>query len=205
MGDNLYIKLQRVRAELLKEEINMTGENKYSNFKYYQMQDFLPFVTRISSEQGICPVYNIVDNCACLKIINCENIEESIEFKINLESLKDLQIKGANSVQVIGGLITYTKRYLYMMAFEIAEQDSFDNTMPNEQNKADDIKITYINDIKLKVIRKKLQEADVTEEKICETFAVDTLEHITEELFPRLMKKLDKTIEIKQNSENDLA
>ena len=44
--------------------------------------------------------------------------------------IAELTLKGANAIQNVGGLTTYTRRYLYMIAFEIAENDEFD---PNQQ------------------------------------------------------------------------
>ena len=46
----------------------------------------------------------------------------------NAKIMKDITIKGANEIQALGGVETYQRRYLYMMAFDIIESDMFDAT-----------------------------------------------------------------------------
>jgi hypothetical protein len=40
--------------------------------------------------------------------------------------MKELDIKGANAMQSLGGIETYQRRYLYMSALDITENDMFD-------------------------------------------------------------------------------
>ena len=55
-----------------------------------------------------------------------------INYFLNLTWIKKKQLyqlqipKGANKVQALGGVNTYLKRYLYMNALEIVENDMFD-------------------------------------------------------------------------------
>ena len=37
--------------------------------------------------------------------------------------MRDLEIKGLNKIQVLGGVETYQRRYLYLIAFDIVEGD----------------------------------------------------------------------------------
>ena len=37
--------------------------------------------------------------------------------------MRDLEVKGLNNIQVLGGVETYQRRYLYLMAFDIVESD----------------------------------------------------------------------------------
>ena len=41
--------------------------------------------------------------------------------------MRDLELKGANAIQALGGVQTYLRRYLYMNAFDIVEADMFDS------------------------------------------------------------------------------
>lgn len=42
--------------------------------------------------------------------------------------MRDLEVKGANALQSLGGVETYQRRYLYMMMLDIVEADMFDST-----------------------------------------------------------------------------
>ena len=57
---------------------------------------------------------------ATLTIINCHKPDEKIIFT---SPMRDLEIKGLNKIQVLGGIETYQRRYLYLIAFDIVESD----------------------------------------------------------------------------------
>ena len=42
--------------------------------------------------------------------------------------MEELELKGCNKIQALGGTETYQRRYLYMAAFDIIENDLFDKT-----------------------------------------------------------------------------
>lgn len=44
----------------------------------------------------------------------------------------DLDLKGANKMQMLGGIQTYARRYLYMAMFDITENDAFDAAQGKE-------------------------------------------------------------------------
>jgi hypothetical protein len=60
---------------------------------------------------------------ATLEIINVENPTEK---EIYTSPMEELELKGANKIQALGGTETYQRRYLYVMAFEIVEHDALD-------------------------------------------------------------------------------
>lgn len=41
--------------------------------------------------------------------------------------MRTLELKGANAVQLLGGVETYQRRYLYMTVLDIVEADQFDS------------------------------------------------------------------------------
>ena len=67
---------------------------------------------------------------ARLKLINCEQPEESVEF---VSPMSSVSLKGAHEIQNLGAIETYQRRYLYMTAFEIVESDFFDATQGKDQ------------------------------------------------------------------------
>lgn len=121
--NNIYIKLQNARVKLQKSELTKSGENKFAGFKYFELSDFLPRINEIMQEEKLCSFINFYESRATLTIINAENPDEKIEFN---SDAPELQLKGTNAIQNQGGKITYLRRYLYMNAFEITENDMFD-------------------------------------------------------------------------------
>jgi hypothetical protein len=207
MGDiNLYSKLMNMRVELQKEDIKKTGENKFSNFTYYELADFLPQCNRIAANNNTVFLYQLEKEQATLTLINCENADEKIIFYL---PLAELSIKGANGIQNIGGLATYTRRYLYLIAFEISESDEFDpneNGSPKQekqdkptdeqQKQIDEIAKKKIPQAKVHVIQKELLRTGVSANAICDRYKVADLSDITEGLFQRVMEALNKTPDI---------
>ena len=207
MGDtNLYTKLMKMRVELQKEDIKKTGENKFSNFMYYELADFLPQCNKIAANNNVVFLYQLEKEQATLTLFNCENLEEKIMFTL---PLAELSIKGANGIQNIGGLATYTRRYLYLIAFEISESDEFDpnennvpeqkkqkDPTPEQQKQIDNIANQKIDLTKVHIIQKELLRTGVSVDAICERYKVAELTEITEGLFIRVMDALKKTSDL---------
>lgn len=120
---NIYEKLQNCRVELQKMNLKKTGENKFAGFKYYELADFLPTVNELFLKYKLHSNFSIYENEAILKIYNLENPEE---FEVFASPIADANIKGCTPVQSLGGVHTYLKRYLYINALEIVENDLFD-------------------------------------------------------------------------------
>lgn len=130
---NVYQKLQKCRAELNKKKLTKSGHNKFSNYKYFELGDFLPIVNELFYQNGLSSYFNLDGAEAILTIVDVENSETSIIFKI---PIADATIKGSTPIQALGGQITYLRRYLYINALEIAENDQIDgqeNTMSKEE------------------------------------------------------------------------
>ena len=119
---NVYSKLQSCRVELQKMNLSKSGKNSYSKYDYFELGDFLPKVNELFETHKLFSQFNMDKEKATLFIIDTEN-ESNVIFSIPFE---DLELKGANKVQALGGVNTYLKRYLYMNALEIVENDMFD-------------------------------------------------------------------------------
>ena len=68
---------------------------------------------------------------ATLTLVNTDNPEERLTFT---SPMRTLDLKGANAVQLLGGVETSQRRYLYMAVLDIVESDQFDQLPPNNQN-----------------------------------------------------------------------
>lgn len=115
----VYKKLQEARNKLQNTPLKKSGKNKFANFDYFELQDFLPAVTSICSEVGLCCIPTFDNEVARLDVV-CTEKGEKITFET---PMRNIEIKGANPIQSLGGVITYQRRYLYINAFEIVEND----------------------------------------------------------------------------------
>ncbi|GMB10228.1 MAG: ERF family protein [Candidatus Improbicoccus devescovinae] len=125
---NVFEKVQKIKLELLDCHLKKSGNNKFANFKYYELDDFMPHIIRLCDKYKIFTQITFDENYANLFVFDSENKEDlekppKITIKCPIEKL---EIRGANAIQAIGGMQTYLRRYLYMALFEITENDLFD-------------------------------------------------------------------------------
>lgn len=128
---NIYEKIQKAKMMLTEANLKKSGINKFSNFQYYELADFMPSVIMTFNELKLFSKVTFTDEMATLKIINAENPTEIEEYT---SPMKTLELKGANAMQSLGGVETYQRRYLYMSALDITESDMFDAGNGNGTN-----------------------------------------------------------------------
>lgn len=136
---NIYEKLQKARCELQAMSLKKSGENKFAGFKYYELGDFLPSINKLMLEHKLFSYINFDKEMAVLTIINAEKVDEIISFS---SPLGTLNLKGCNDIQNLGGVQTYLRRYLYMNAFEIVENDELDAVVGKDEKKKENKLIT---------------------------------------------------------------
>lgn len=120
---NIYQKLQACRVGLQKEKMKKSGKNKFSNYDYFELGDFLPRINELMLEHGLIALFFFNKEEARLEIIDTDKTEEKIIF---YSPVAMAELKGCHEVQNIGATQTYMRRYLYIMAFEIAEYDAIE-------------------------------------------------------------------------------
>lgn len=119
---NIKAKLQEARVRLQQTSLQKSGENAFARFKYYELKDFMPAVNSIFNDLGICSNFSIEDGVATLEIMDVEE-DDSIKFT---SPVTNVDLKGCTAIQGIGAMHTYMKRYLYLNALEIVENDILD-------------------------------------------------------------------------------
>ena len=122
---NIYEKLQNMRVELQGTPLKKSGHNKYSDYDYFEMGDFLPTINILMLNSKLCPVVSFNAELATLTIINSERPEEKI---VITSPMAGAQLKACHEIQNMGAVETYQRRYLYMAALEIVENDVLDGT-----------------------------------------------------------------------------
>ena len=123
---SIYAKLAQARVKLQKENLKKTGNNR--SFKYFELKDFLPRVNEIFDELKMCAVVRYSSELATLTIYDCEK-DESIKFT---SPMVQKALPSGTEIQNLGAIQTYQRRYLYLTALEIVEDDLVDSIPPEK-------------------------------------------------------------------------
>jgi hypothetical protein len=140
---NVFQKLIKARALFLGKTIKKTGINRHLEFKYFELDDIVPAITSICNELGLLFITTFTTDTATLTAINTDLPDQHIVFTSPIEKIESKTSKTGveitNSLQNLGSVQTYLRRYLYLTAMDIVESDAFDNdknTVKSEQPKA---------------------------------------------------------------------
>jgi len=130
----VYKKLQAARHELSSSGIKKSGHNTYGNWKYYQLDDFIPAINKIFDKVGLCGVVTFGE-MAMLTIYDTDD-GSSIQF---FSPIVYAENNKGQPIQVLGSTHTYLRRYLWLLAMEITESDQIDSE--EQEVKPEPIKI----------------------------------------------------------------
>ncbi len=126
--NNLYKKINAVKVKLAALDINKSGHNKFTNFHYYELGDFLPSLIKLMDSEGITSIVSFDREYGYLQIVDIESGDQVV----TKSPLEIADIKGANTVQNLGAAQTYLRRYLYMNLFDIVEGEVHDALLNKE-------------------------------------------------------------------------
>lgn len=128
---NVLQKLQEARVKLLDAKLTKSGVNKHLGYKHFELDDILPTITRTNADLGLLTQFRIslLDDkeIAELLVIDSENMKDMISF-----STPTAEMKAQQPIQGLGGKITYLRRYLLMVAYEISEKDTVEAEANNQ-------------------------------------------------------------------------
>ena len=190
---NVYSKLQTARVRLQESNLKKSGENKFAGFKYFELGDFLPSINKIFDELKLSSFINFTKEEAKLIIINSEKIDETIEFTC---PVVDLTLKGANAIQNLGGTQTYLRRYLYINALEIVEDDEFDAVIgrDNKDNKSEN----KLSEAQIKRLYAIANKAGITPSQVLDTckkrYGVTKIESLNNNQYNEVCNRLESKV-----------
>ena len=150
MAENIYKKLQNARVKIKNTSLKKSGEAKDYNgnvrYSYFELGDFLPAKIEIFNELGLCDFItfdidqellnsHIINQSkfvgdAKLTIVNTDTPDEKIVFSSPFPELDETKM--SNAIQLLGGVQTYMRRYLYMLALDIVENDLIEKTAQDD-------------------------------------------------------------------------
>lgn len=119
---NIYQKMQKTIVELQSIDIKKSGSNNFAKFKYLELTDFLPALNELLLKNGLYCKFSFYENKASLKVYEWDS-NGFIEFE---SPIADVKMKGVQEIQNLGAIHTYMRRYLYVLAFAICENDVLD-------------------------------------------------------------------------------
>ena len=126
---NIHHKLANAIEMLQKVKMKKSGRNKFANYDYFELNDFLNPILEINKELDIKTMISFPGDQAILKVIDLEDGEE-----ILFESpMGKANLKGSHDVQNLGACHTYMRRYMYILAYEIGEHDGLEPTTGSDQ------------------------------------------------------------------------
>ena len=127
---NVYQKLNEARSRFHKKPLKKSGHNKFANYTYFELGDFVIPALEIFNEVGLTSVIRFGIDQAVMEIVNNEKPEEKILFTSPMSSAA---LKGCHEVQNLGAVQTYLTRYLFVSVFHIIEHDALDATTGSDK------------------------------------------------------------------------
>lgn len=131
---NIYEKLNAARLQIAEKGLSKTGNNTFAGFKYFELSEILPVVTKVNADLKIFSAFSFLRDTATLEIVNVEKPEEKVTFSFAY-SPDGAKLKACHQIQNEGAVQTYIKRYLYQNAYEIAEADQLDASVGRDEPK----------------------------------------------------------------------
>ena len=119
-----HSKLMTARMTLQKTQLKKTGHNKFAGYYYFELGDFLPTIQEIFAGLGLCGIVSYGTDIATLTITD---MEDGTSLVIT-SPMSTAALKGCHEVQNLGAVQTYIRRYLWVTALEIVENDVLDAT-----------------------------------------------------------------------------
>ena len=142
---NLFKKLAEARVQVRAKMGKKSGYNPYGKFNYFELEDIIPHMLTVFNEIGLIGIeghenaviapdtgIQVTPEFYTLKIYNTDRVDDRpIVFT---KKQADAGTKGQVPIQAIGSESTYMRRYLWLDALEIVENDATDaNIKSGEQ------------------------------------------------------------------------
>jgi hypothetical protein len=190
---NIYQKLLLVRDEFAQEEIKKSGKNFQLSSTFFELKDIVPAARPIFMKYRLLPLTTVASGKATMIVVDVDSPDERFVFELDVQTYEGN--KAVTPPQAYGAVVTYYRRYLYMIALDIVEADYLDgnltppsvdepttNTPAPSPVETESVKPLTDNtsnaselQIKqLKELLKKLMESDPSKEEMIANIAVQT-------------------------------
>ena len=128
---SLLSKIQKARNIIKETKIKKAGNNSFSGYDYFTPDQVSLLVNNASNEVGIIHVFSLhEDDLGLFGQLDVYDVDSGCSIT-SIMRTKMPSIKSTNETQEMGGCDTYTRRYMLMSMFDIADNtldfDSRDN------------------------------------------------------------------------------
>lgn len=196
---NIYQKIMKARKMFQECEVKKSGKNDFQGFVYLELEDIVPPAIEICEELGLYsevqPNGSDALGFATMKIINVDNPEEQVVYKIRSPTVNpDSAIN--SKLQDTGRIQTYLRRYLYMLFLDIAVPDEVDSK-PSDGSKKTGVttRKTATKKTTKKITPKKATKRATTKKTAKKSETDKTIKDLEEELSDERLDELAKESE----------
>ena len=127
-------RLCEVRREFGEAVIKKSGINPHAEFMYFELKDIVPTAQELFEKYRLLFITNFHDGEATGKVVKIDDpFEESIIFSIPIVTIAEPSKYRMNEVQAMGAMVTYYRRYLYMLCLDLVERDQIDGEGNTEE------------------------------------------------------------------------
>jgi hypothetical protein len=137
----VYAKLTKARGILSETKMKKSGKNKFAGYEYFELGDFIPHIHKIFDQVGLCGVFSFdSEKNAILTIYDSAPSKEPNQdnFITFASPVVPVNNPKGQPIQDLGSTHTYMRRYLWLMAMEIVENDSVDADKKEEKEKKEE-------------------------------------------------------------------
>ena len=117
-------KLNEARNLFHGRSLKKTGHNKFADYKYFELGDFLIPALEIFNNLKLSAVVSFGVDIASMTLTD---LEDGSQFVIT-SPMSTAKLKACHEVQNLGAVQTYIRRYLWVAALEIVEHDAIDSS-----------------------------------------------------------------------------
>lgn len=194
---------ERMSLVRLEVSIEKKGNNSFKNYDYFRPDDVNNVLKPLLYKYRLFDYYNLdrLENGRSLARLDITTFDNDEKMTYTMDA-PDISIQGANDVMNVGGTMTYTKRYLLMNAFDMADnEDDFDNnktfnqmpkTAPKSNGTATSVEVSNLifEARRLAVAKSKIDSQKTSDivgkyiasKKIADIDSSDTLKNLINEL-----------------------
>jgi hypothetical protein len=123
---SVYKKLMDARIVLHSKPLKKTGKNQTK--AYFELEDFLPQTMQAFHTVGLCGLVSFTPELASLTIVDVEDAT----FIVITSPMGSAKLPNCHEVQNIGAVESYQRRYLWMTAMELVENDIVEAVSGND-------------------------------------------------------------------------
>lgn len=189
---NLWQKIQKVKCELQEKPLKKSGYQKFKNgggFHFFELGDFLPVLTSLLEKNNLCDKITFEGEEIVLTIINCENPEEKEEYRSKVVYSNS---PNREEIQNLGATHTFLRRYMYVLAFNVSENDIVDFDGDNGPKSTTSKTKTNVNAAKImNLIEKKYVNETAVQLHVKSAYGVDSYDKLSDKQAKELIEMLN--------------